>query len=726
MQSLFSEHWHIVRYLSPKLRDNVQVLPRRLRNKNWILLHDPMTHRFVRISPQSWQVIKLMNGQRNLDLIWDMACEQAVPGSLSARPIESEQPVISQHELVQLLGQLYSNDLLQTQVSADAEEMFERFKKQKFAKLKQSFLNPISIKIPLFYPDHWFSRFEHIAKRLFSYWVLILWLVVVLPAIVLGLQNWDSLTNNLVDRVLSSSNLFLLWFTYPVVKAAHEWAHGMAVKAWGGNVREMGLMFILFVPVPYVDASASYHFPSKWTRAIVSAAGIGAELFIGALATYVWLQAESGLIHAIAFNVILIAGVSTVLVNGNPLMRYDGYFILSDVIEIPNLAQRSTQYWTYLSDRYLFGATDAKPPMASQDERWWLIGYGLISPIYRILIMIGMIWFVAQKYFFLGVILAILSACLTLLMPLWKGWKHIYSGGSLSRYREKAQRRLWQVITALVVLFAVIPMPYYSLQQAVVWLPDEAFVRAQHEGHIQKSWVIAHQQLQANQRIVQLEDQKLNTDWQLAKLKVETLQDKLRQANLDDLPQSNRLQHELQAAKLKFSQLNQQIQYLIPKSQIAGRWIPAENTQLEGRYVKRGDILGYVVNQPAQRLRVAVTQDDFNLILSRLKGVEARFSFDLASSIPAHVYRKVPQGQDTLISAALGSSAGGAIPVDPSQQEGTKTLAHVFDLEIVLDQPSSVVAFGDRAYVRFDLGWAPLIWQWSHKLRQLFLEKFYV
>lgn len=156
-------------------------------------------------------------------------------------------------------------------------------------------------------------------------------------------QEWIRLTNNLVDRVLSSSNLFLLWFTYPVVKGIHEWAHGMAVKAWGGNVREMGLMFILFVPVPYVNASASYHFPSKWTCAMVSAAGIAAELLVGALATYVWLQVESELIHAIAFNIILIAGVSTLLVNGNPLMRYDGYFILSDLVEIPNLAQRSTQ-----------------------------------------------------------------------------------------------------------------------------------------------------------------------------------------------------------------------------------------------------------------------------------------------------------------------------------------------------------------------------------------------
>jgi putative peptide zinc metalloprotease protein len=159
-------------------------------------------------------------------------------------------------------------------------------------------------------------------------------------------MNWSELTGNLSDRILSTQNLLIAWFSYPVVKALHEWSHALAVKRWGGRVREAGLMFLVFTPVPYVDATDSYGFSGKWQRAAVAAAGILAELALGAIAVYLWWLSEPGLLRAVAYNVILIAGVSTLLVNGNPLMRYDGYFVLSEALEIPNLAQRATKFWT--------------------------------------------------------------------------------------------------------------------------------------------------------------------------------------------------------------------------------------------------------------------------------------------------------------------------------------------------------------------------------------------
>lgn len=730
MQSLFSEHWHVVRHLTPKLRDSVQVLPRRLRGKDWVILHDPMSHKFVRLTPQAWQVVKLMDGVKSTEVLWDQACEQA--RQQDAAPLlntfaeQHTGRVINQNELVQLLGQLYSNDLLQTQVSADAEEMYRRYKKQKFNKLKQSFLNPISIKIPLLYPDSWFEKHQAKARRLFSYGMLVLWLLVVLPALFLAWQNWENLTSNLSDRVLSSSNLLMMWFTYPALKAIHECAHGFAIKAWGGHVREMGLMFILFMPIPYVDASSAYHFTSKWQRIMVSLAGIMTELLLGAVATYVWLQSESGLVHAIAFNVILIAGVSTVLVNGNPLMRYDGYFILSDLIEIPNLAQRANQYMVYLSDRYIFGATDVKPALGVAQEKYWLLVYGLCSPVYRLLVMIGLIWFVAQQYFFIGVILALITVFLALVMPLWKGWKHIHSGGSLSRYREQAQRRLWRILAVLVLLLAVLPMPYHSVHQAIVWLPESSIIRAGQDGHVVEVLVQERQQVEAARTLLRLSNDDLSLQWEVARLQQEAIQGKLRQAYQDDIAKTNQLMQELESAQAKFRQLDNFRQALDVQAKTAGQWIPAESSVLLGRYVKRGDIIGYTINKPARVLRVAVTQDDLDLLESRLRAVDARFMSEPGQDFKARILRAVPQGQDTLLSAALGSNAGGQILVDPAQQEGTKTLTHYFDLEIELDKPASYAYFGDRAYVRFDLGWSPLLWQWTRKLRLLFLEKFYV
>lgn len=729
MQSLFSEHWHVVRFLRPSLREGVQSLPRRLRGRDWILLHDPVTQKFLRITPEVWRVLKLMNGKRTLDEIWEAAYTDIKPPQDTTTLTENFPPpttlsTISQHELVQLLGQLYANDLLQTQVSPDAAEVFARYKKQRFAKMKQSFLNPISIKIPLLYPDPWFTRFAGLARLIFSWPVLIFWLIIVTPAAVLALQNWDALTNNLSDRVLSASNLALLWFIYPVVKGVHEWAHGMAVKAWGGTVREMGLMFLIFTPVPYVDATASYRFPSKWARAAVAAAGIFAELLLGAIAVYVWLMVEPGLVTAIAFNVIIVAGVSTLMVNGNPLMRYDGYFILTDLVEIPNLGQRSTQYWVYLSDRYIFGATDAKPPIGSDREWRWLLAYGFFSPIYRIVITIGLIWFVAEQYFFIGVLMALISAWVSLVLPLWKGWKHVYKGNTLSRYRDQAQHRLVYAIAIVLACLVVIPVPFYSIHQAVVWLPDDATVRAGVAGHIERTMVKTDHPLKVGQAILQLENPEVLAQSEVSHTEIESLLVQIRKTEMDDQPKAAELRRELIAIEAKNNDLKRQVDALTVNAPVEGRWVPAQASELQGRYVKRGEIIGYVVSGPSNIMRVAVTQADMDLIHSRLHSVQTRLSTYLSQSIDARISRITPDGNELLLSPALGSSGGGAIPVDPAQQEGTKALQRVFDIELTLNQPVPSQVFGDRTYVRFDLGWAPLGWQWMLRLRQLFLAQF--
>ena len=168
---------------------------------------------------------------------------------------------------------------------------------------------------------------------------------------VLAGVHWPELSENLADRVLAVENLLVMWLCFPVVKFLHELGHAYAVKNGGGEVHEMGIMLLVFTPVPYVDASAASGFRSKWRRALVGAAGMLTEILIAAVFIVVWVAAEPGWLRAIAFNVGLSAGVSTVIFNANPLLRFDGYYILSDLIEVPNLGARGNQYWRYLLER---------------------------------------------------------------------------------------------------------------------------------------------------------------------------------------------------------------------------------------------------------------------------------------------------------------------------------------------------------------------------------------
>lgn len=714
MQALLSEHWHALRHLRPRLRDGVQPLHRMLRGRPWVLLSDPVSQRFHRMTPEVWRVLSLCDGRRTLDQVWDAACAEASDAGAS----------ISQHELVQLVSSLHGNDLLQTQVSPDAGEVFERFERQRKAKFKQNWLNLMSLRLPLFYPDAWFDRQAGLARLLFSLPVALLWLALVVPAAVLGAQHWHELTENLSDRVLSGSNLVLLWFVYPVVKAIHEWAHGLAVKARGGTVREIGLLFIIFTPVPYVDATSSYGFASKWARAQVAAAGILAELALGAVALYVWLAAEPGLVTAVAYNVILIAGVSTLLVNGNPLMRYDGYFIATDLLELPNLAQRAQNYWVYLSDRYLFGAKDAEPPLATtRGERWWLAIYGAVAPVYRLLITVGLIWFVASEYLLVGAVMALMSAWTALVMPVWKAWRHLAEGGSLARRRGVAKRRAGLLLAGALVLVCLVPLPFYSVHQGVVWLPDEALVRAEAAGQISAVQAPAGSTVARGAALLTIDNLPLRAELAQAASALAQTEANLRRAEVAEPARAIPLRSELAARQSRYDEARARVAALDVTAGIAGRWVPDAPTELTGRAVKRGELLGYLVAGPTDRVRVAVTQEDADLVQHRVQAVQVRLIQMPHDRLDARVRREVPGGGFELVSAALGSTAGGEIGVDPSKEGGKHSLRRVFDLELQLAQPTPSAVFGDKVWVRFDLGATPLAVQWLLRLRQAFLAR---
>ena len=476
-RTVFSQSWHNVATLKPRLLSHTRIHSHKYRGKNIFVLQDSTSGRYHRISPDSYHLICKMNGQRTVQELWDEACR------------EGGEDIPTQDELVKLLMQLHSNDILHCDITPDSAELFERYTKRKREKWKRWLTQPLSLKFPLFNPDDLLSRWVKHFAWLFSVTGMLLWLAIVIPAIFLAGQHWDALTNNVSDQVFSASNLLIMALVFPVIKAAHELGHGFAAKLWGGSVHEMGVMFLVFAPIPYVDASSAATFRSKYRRAVVGAAGMLAEVLIAALAMYVWVLVEPGLVRAVAFNIMLIAGFSTVIINGNPLLRYDGYFILSDLIEMPNLAQRGQRYLTYLSDRYLFGVKELPSPEDSRSEKNWFVGYTITSWFYRVFIVITIIMFVAGEFFIFGIILSIIAAFGLVGKPLWKAAKHLAESPTLHRYRSRAIKSTISFIVVVVILLTFVPMPLRTQSEGVVWLPDNALVRAKVGGSF-KHWLI--------------------------------------------------------------------------------------------------------------------------------------------------------------------------------------------------------------------------------------------
>ncbi len=191
--------------------------------------------------------------------------------------------------------------------------------------------------------------------------------------------------------------LLILWLAYPLIKVLHELAHAFAVKVFGGEVHEVGLTLLMLTPVPYVNASASIAFAQKRQRIAVAAAGIAVEVVLATAALGLWMALEPGLIKDIAFAVVLIGGVSTLLVNGNPLLRFDGYHMLCDALELPHLAQRSQRYWLYLLKRGLLGVQGTRFDGHARGALPWLLAHAPLSWLYRAaLLTLLSVWLATQ------------------------------------------------------------------------------------------------------------------------------------------------------------------------------------------------------------------------------------------------------------------------------------------------------------------------------------------
>src|SRR5262249_29651979 len=311
---------------------------------------------------------------------------------------------------------------------------------------------PLALRVPLWHPDRFFEHTRPLANWLFGLPGAVLWLFVVPPALVLAAQHWPELGADASVLLLAADNLLPSALVYFVLKVLHEFGHGFAVKAFGGAVHEFGLMILVFAPLPYVDASAASGFRSKWWRALVGAAGMIVEVFFAALALCVWLAVEPGLVRALAFDAMVIAGVSTVVLNGNPLLRYDGYYILAELLEVPNLGQRATRYWGYLVDRYVFRTDGSKDFVATVGERTWLLLYAPAAFVYRQVVMLTIAVFIASQYLAVGVFVAVWSLLTGVVRPVAKAPWLVLASPRLQPHRLRGVCAAFRgVLAALIV-----------------------------------------------------------------------------------------------------------------------------------------------------------------------------------------------------------------------------------------------------------------------------------
>ena len=358
--ALYSPLWHEVAALRPALRATVHCRRMSARGEAWQLLSAPESRQQLRINAAAWRLIGCLDGTRSLDTLWHALVERFG----DAAP--------SQPEVLDLLAQLSAAGFLRADVLPDLPAQFDAAAERE-RKRRRAALSPLAVRVRLFDPGALLDALLPHCRALFSPLALALWVAAVLVTALVALSESSALAVAVADSTRAPRFVLIAWMVYPLMKALHELAHGLAIRHWGGRVANAGFTLLVLVPVPYVDASAANAF-DRPRRIAVSAAGVMCELIIAAAAFWLWLAVAPGAVRDIALTAFFIGALSSLLVNGNPLLRFDGYYVFIDALDLPNLASRSRQWWHTLIGRRLLRSRQRTLDTAP-GEAFWLALY---------------------------------------------------------------------------------------------------------------------------------------------------------------------------------------------------------------------------------------------------------------------------------------------------------------------------------------------------------------
>jgi putative peptide zinc metalloprotease protein len=710
--SLFSSSWYRVYGLRLRLRSHTKIHRQVYRGKVWHILADPQTGRHHVLSELSNLMVCLMDGRRTMQEIWEAA----------GRRSRDDPP--SQDETIQLLAQLHGADLLQGEFPPDFDEMVERSEQANQRRMITQLRNPMAVRVPLFDPNRLLELTMPFVRPLFTVAGFLAWLALVLTGFVLAALHWPELMSDVADRVLAADNVAIIVCVYPLVKSLHELGHAYATKIWGGEVHEVGIMLLVFIPVLYVDASASAAFKQKHRRMVVGAAGILVELALAAIAMILWTRGSPGFERSIAFNIMLIGGVSTLLFNGNPLLRFDGYYIFSDLVEIPNLGTRANAYILYLLQRRLFRIDDVETPVAEPSEAKWLLAFAALSFLYRMTVSLGIALFLASKLLVVGLLMAAWSVFAIAVLPVCKGLRFLAVNPRLAGHRRRAITLVAGTAAAIMLVLFLIPFPYATVAEGVIIVPDQSEVRAKTEGFVSRIAAVPGQEVQPHQVLVALEDPILGAKVAVIRAQLEETEQRLEAVRMIDRVQAEMFEQEAAHLREQLGAIEKQERDLNVESDQAGRFILSHPEDLPGRYVKRGELVGYVVTGTRPIVRLLASQADVEFISQPSTVAQARLAEDVGRPLAAAIFRATPAAQQSVPDLALTTRGGGTIALDPGQAQRPRTLFSYFQVDVELAEPTGKGRLGSRVYVRFKYPDQPIAWRLLRSARQFFLGQF--
>ncbi|WP_439114092.1 hypothetical protein [Hydrogenophaga sp.] len=712
MSTTFSETWHRVSQARLSLLPTVAIHKQRFRGEDWYVLRDAYTQRFFRIRPMAYLFVSRLSHERTVDEVW-RSCLDDFP-----------QEAPGQEDAMQVLSQLHHSNLLHYRSKADSQAIFERYRTHRQREIGGQLLGFLYLRVPLWDPNAWLNRQRAWVERLVAWPAAAVLIGVLLAGGLSAILNshrlWDQ-----SQGLFAIDNLIWLYLCMAVMKILHELGHAFVVKKFGGEVHTMGLMFLVFMPLPYVDATASWGFRSRYARALVGAAGIIVELFLAALGAMVWASTGPGLVNSLAFNVMVIGSVSSLLFNGNPLLRFDAYYVLSDLLDIPNLYQKSSQQWFYFADKYLLGTEKAESPARDRREWWHMTLYGLFSFFYRMLIVATILLFVTDQWFAVGVVFAFTTLVMLVVMPAKKWIAHL-TGGAVYRNRRRAVVASLALVLLPSAVVLWLPLPYAIRVPGMVEALQYTRVTAASSGRLESIVVPSGTPVLPGQLLLVLASPELDWELEIAQQQSVETQMLLSMALGRTLSDIVPLQQRLASLSDRMAELRARKDALAVRARHPGVWFSPQLGEKLGNWLPRGELLGEVVDNSRLRFTAVVSQEQANQLF-RDRPVAGALRLNGQADQPVDVQPLVllPYQKQQLASAALGWNGGGSIPVRPDDPQGLSTVDTFYEVQAPIPADQAPVAWhGMAGWMRIPLQYQSLAEQLGKAFMQLLQKRY--
>jgi putative peptide zinc metalloprotease protein len=614
-------------------RGDLQCVPLEFEGRPVWGIKDPVTLGYFELHEEAYFVLQQLTGQATSEGLCRSFHERFRPRTLSAE------------ELRGFLGQLIAQSLVVAEAPGHGRTLVAKAETIQSRRRWMRLTSLLAIRFRGFDPDRLLGGMLTWLGWLFTPWAIAVGLLMMASAVTLVAVQFEELMARLPDAqaMLTVPNLIWLSVLLAVVKVLHEFGHGLTCKRFGGECHELGFMLLVFTPTLYCNVSDIWMVKDKWQRIAVSAAGMWVEALIASACTLLWWFSVPGLFHSLCLNLMFLCGVSTFLFNGNPLLRYDGYFVLADWLEIPNLQQQATTAVRRQLSGWFCGFDAAADEDQAWSRRWGLLAYGVVSSLYRVLLTSLILWGLHHWLEPLGLgvfvqILAVPTLALLVLTPLATAVRFLRTPANRTRIDWF---RFWLrsaiTLTALALLLTT-PLPSRVTAGALVDDDGAQHVYVTIAGTLVDS-VPLGQSVEAGQEIARLEEPRLKvtlTQWEgdlnQKRMQLEHLERRrVNEPNVaQNIPSAREAVRDLEQ---QLAQRQRDAERLVLRSPCAGTVLPAPHSRnittpgslptwtgspLEernrGSYLREGTTLCLIGSPHSRAAVLLVNQDDINLV----------------------------------------------------------------------------------------------------------------